>query len=389
MVFGVWRWGKWSLQLTVTHTNCCQLTTNATRSLIIYFIEITANTNTPHLSGLCPHLHCWGLTLAQEVRNCADKHRIELPALPSDKRRRRSCLILGQFTRQHSKCSMLGSTAQCSLNWNQVQWAMSSYNSNSNSNSNSNYSSVRPFRSYKWLWLAKSGQWPQAKRNVWLAWVESKQTKWLFKSYKCAFSSSECLCMCVCRFITLGSVSKSRSIYQTQFWFELFTTTYNFLNIYFWQIDVRLERLWWAESKVVASQLAASAYLWPKSAYGTRQPWPWFGRILIVSLESRKLVSKKKKNKICKNLHGSRVWTRIHPVDSHTQPHRVGCLTRKFVISNSRTCSWSGYEIPQLRSEHISTHRHTLAQMALQLLSHISISVNGQRLFGPLFGPGK
>lgn len=64
---------------------------------------------------------------------------------------------------------------------------------------------------------------------------------------------------------------------------------------------------------------------------------------------------------LAKNLPENRVWTQIHPVATRTQPHRVGCLTRKFVISNSRSCSSSGYEIPQLRSQHTHTHIHLAA----------------------------
>lgn len=86
------------------------------------------------------------------------------------------------------------------------------------------------------------------------------------------------------------------------------------------------------------------------------------GGLLIVSLS--KVGQQSEEAEAKKNQHESRVWTRIYPVDSHTQPHRVGRLTRKFVISNSRTCSSSGYEIPQLRSEHTYTHIYTYGSSA-------------------------
>jgi len=50
-------------------------------------------------------------------------------------------------------------------------------------------------------------------------------------------------------------------------------------------------------------------------------------------------------------------------------------LARKFVISGSRTCSLSGYEIPQPRSQHI---------FGIAIIAIIAISVNGQRLW-PVF----
>ncbi|EDX14320.1 GD18248 [Drosophila simulans] len=43
-------------------------------------------------------------------------------------------------------------------------------------------------------------------------------------------------------------------------------------------------------------------------------------------------------------------------------------LARKFVISGSRTCSLSGYEIPQPRSQHI---------FGIAIIAIIAISVNG------------